>query len=171
MDKNDWTTNHNDVFCPSGFRKLKDIEYLGTIASMCLNSDYAAALFEGKVQLHMVGILTVFCVFMDPSLLLNTKKTVFIMIGKTTRQTGKVQCIPKWEELELLSQFKYLWVILDLNLTFTKCRKNVSNSFRFINLQNFKQIRPFLSVDAAKSYLHCMMPVSCSCLCHYTQAD
>ncbi|XP_061566182.1 WD repeat-containing protein 19 [Cololabis saira] len=37
-----------------GFRKLKDIEYLGTIASMCLNSDYAAALFEGKVQLHMI---------------------------------------------------------------------------------------------------------------------
>ncbi|XP_076021576.1 WD repeat-containing protein 19 [Genypterus blacodes] len=37
-----------------GFTKLKDIEYLGTIASMCLNSDYAAALFEGKVQLHMI---------------------------------------------------------------------------------------------------------------------
>uniref|UniRef100_A0A671TEN5 WD repeat domain 19 n=1 Tax=Sparus aurata TaxID=8175 RepID=A0A671TEN5_SPAAU len=33
---------------------LKDIEYLGTIASMCLNADYAAALFEGKVQLHMI---------------------------------------------------------------------------------------------------------------------
>ncbi|XP_019956067.1 WD repeat-containing protein 19 isoform X1 [Paralichthys olivaceus] len=37
-----------------GFKKLKDFEYLGTIASMCLNSDYAAALFEGKVQLHMI---------------------------------------------------------------------------------------------------------------------
>uniref|UniRef100_A0A3Q3W5I8 WD repeat domain 19 n=1 Tax=Mola mola TaxID=94237 RepID=A0A3Q3W5I8_MOLML len=37
-----------------GFNKLKDIEYLGTIACMCLNADYAAALFEGKVQLHMI---------------------------------------------------------------------------------------------------------------------
>lgn len=37
-----------------GFQKLKDIEYLGTIASMCLNADYAAALFEGKVQLHVI---------------------------------------------------------------------------------------------------------------------
>uniref|UniRef100_A0A3B5B1S0 WD repeat-containing protein 19 n=1 Tax=Stegastes partitus TaxID=144197 RepID=A0A3B5B1S0_9TELE len=37
-----------------GFKKLKDIEYLGTIASMCLNADYAAALFEGKVQLHII---------------------------------------------------------------------------------------------------------------------
>ncbi|CAL1601444.1 unnamed protein product [Knipowitschia caucasica] len=32
----------------------KDVEYLGTIASMCLNGEYAAALFEGKVQLHMI---------------------------------------------------------------------------------------------------------------------
>ncbi|KAK2918993.1 WD repeat-containing protein 19 [Channa argus] len=37
-----------------GFIKLKEVEYLGTIASMCLNSDYAAALFEGKVQLQMI---------------------------------------------------------------------------------------------------------------------
>ncbi|XP_062264138.1 WD repeat-containing protein 19-like [Platichthys flesus] len=37
-----------------GFKKLKHFEYSGTIASMCLNSNYAAALFEGKVQLHMI---------------------------------------------------------------------------------------------------------------------
>ncbi|OXB83779.1 UNVERIFIED_CONTAM: hypothetical protein H355_002991, partial [Colinus virginianus] len=38
----------------SNVKKLKDAEYLGTVASMHLNSDYAAALFEGKVQLHMI---------------------------------------------------------------------------------------------------------------------
>ncbi|XP_053281437.1 WD repeat-containing protein 19-like [Pleuronectes platessa] len=37
-----------------GFKKLKDFKCLGTIASMCLNSNYAAALFEGKVQLHLI---------------------------------------------------------------------------------------------------------------------
>uniref|UniRef100_A0A1A7WGZ7 WD repeat-containing protein 19 n=1 Tax=Iconisemion striatum TaxID=60296 RepID=A0A1A7WGZ7_9TELE len=37
-----------------GVKKIKDVEYLGTIASMRLNADYAAALFEGKVQLHMI---------------------------------------------------------------------------------------------------------------------
>ncbi|XP_071315895.1 WD repeat-containing protein 19-like isoform X2 [Trachinotus anak] len=37
-----------------GFHKLKDVEYLGTIVSMCLNSDCAAALCGGKVQLHMI---------------------------------------------------------------------------------------------------------------------
>ncbi|NWR15309.1 WDR19 protein, partial [Emberiza fucata] len=35
-------------------KKLKDVEYLGTVTSMHLNSDYAAALFEGKVQLHVI---------------------------------------------------------------------------------------------------------------------
>ncbi|XP_038608395.1 WD repeat-containing protein 19-like [Tachyglossus aculeatus] len=35
-------------------KKLKDVEYLGTVVSMCLNSNYAAVLFEGKVQLHMI---------------------------------------------------------------------------------------------------------------------
>nr|XP_012609357.1 WD repeat-containing protein 19 isoform X3 [Microcebus murinus] len=35
-------------------KKLKDTEYLGTVASICLHSDYAAALFEGKVQLHLI---------------------------------------------------------------------------------------------------------------------
>ncbi|XP_018591517.1 WD repeat-containing protein 19 [Scleropages formosus] len=38
----------------NGVEKLKDTEYLGTVACMCLNSDYAAALFEGKLQLHMI---------------------------------------------------------------------------------------------------------------------
>ncbi|XP_041121208.1 WD repeat-containing protein 19 [Polyodon spathula] len=38
----------------NGVEKLKDMEYLGTVASMHINSDYAAALFEGKVQLHMI---------------------------------------------------------------------------------------------------------------------
>ena len=34
--------------------------------------------------------------------------------------------------------------------------KKVSNTIKF-NLQHFKQIRPFLTVNAAKSYLHCMI--------------
>ncbi|XP_030643578.1 WD repeat-containing protein 19 [Chanos chanos] len=38
----------------NGVEHLKDTEYLGTVASLCLNCDYAAALFEGKVQLHMI---------------------------------------------------------------------------------------------------------------------
>jgi hypothetical protein len=35
------------------------MEYLGTVASICLHAEYAAALFEGKVQLHLVCIADV----------------------------------------------------------------------------------------------------------------
>ncbi|XP_037103187.1 WD repeat-containing protein 19 [Syngnathus acus] len=38
----------------SAFTKLKEIEYFGTVANMCLNAKYAAALFDSKVQLHMI---------------------------------------------------------------------------------------------------------------------
>ena len=34
--------------------RLRDREYLGTVNHICLNSDYAAVSFEGKVQLHMI---------------------------------------------------------------------------------------------------------------------
>ena len=60
------------------------------------------------------------------------------------------------EELELVSEFKYLRVILDSTLTFKKHVKKVTNTIKF-NLQHFKQIRPFLTVGAARSYLHCMI--------------
>lgn len=45
------------VLIAAAVKKLKDVEYLGTVASVCLHSDYAAALFEGKVQLHLVSII------------------------------------------------------------------------------------------------------------------
>ncbi|XP_023685243.1 WD repeat-containing protein 19 isoform X1 [Paramormyrops kingsleyae] len=38
----------------NGVDRLRDTEYLGTVACMCVNADYAAALFEGKVQLHTI---------------------------------------------------------------------------------------------------------------------
>ncbi|KAJ8298131.1 hypothetical protein KUTeg_024662 [Tegillarca granosa] len=42
------------VLGDTGLEKLKDREYLGTVQSLCLNADYAAVRFEGKVQLHMI---------------------------------------------------------------------------------------------------------------------
>lgn len=34
---------------------MKDREYLGTVNAIYLNADYAAVLFEGKVQLHLAS--------------------------------------------------------------------------------------------------------------------
>lgn len=37
-----------------GSEQLKDREYLGTVTAIHLNADYAAVMFEGKVQLHLI---------------------------------------------------------------------------------------------------------------------
>lgn len=34
---------------------LKDKEYLGTVKKMCLNADYAAVMFDNRIQLHLVS--------------------------------------------------------------------------------------------------------------------
>ena len=33
----------------------KDKEYLGTVKKMCLNADYAAVMFDNRIQLHLVS--------------------------------------------------------------------------------------------------------------------
>ncbi|XP_076446829.1 WD repeat-containing protein 19-like isoform X2 [Babylonia areolata] len=43
------------VLGDNGPEMLKETrEYLGTVRSMCLNADYAAVSFDGKIQLHMI---------------------------------------------------------------------------------------------------------------------
>lgn len=43
------------MYINAGLEQLKDREYLGTVHSIKLNADYAAAHFEDKLQLHMVS--------------------------------------------------------------------------------------------------------------------
>ncbi|CAL1537974.1 unnamed protein product [Lymnaea stagnalis] len=43
------------LFGEAGLSLMKESkEYLGTVQSLCLNADYAAVSFEGKVQLHII---------------------------------------------------------------------------------------------------------------------
>ncbi|XP_060772640.1 WD repeat-containing protein 19 isoform X2 [Neoarius graeffei] len=89
-----------------GVERLKDTEYLGTVASLCLNCDYAAALFEGKVQLHMIegedqeDRQTK--LFPDPDqkyrILSHALSTEFLFYGT---DTGLIQCfyIEDWQSV------------------------------------------------------------------------
>ena len=92
----------------------------------------------------------------DSCLLLNAKKTVCMAFSKRPVVLESSNVFLGGEELELVPEFKYLGVMLDPTLTFKKHVKKVSNTIKF-NLQNFKQIRPFLTLSAAKSYLQCMI--------------
>ncbi len=42
------------IYSDQGPSSFKDREYLGTIEQLYLNQDYAAVLFESKVQIHLV---------------------------------------------------------------------------------------------------------------------
>ena len=41
-------------FSDGALERLRDREYLGTVNHICLNTDYAAVSFEGKIQLHLI---------------------------------------------------------------------------------------------------------------------
>lgn len=92
----------------------------------------------------------------NQGLVLNTAKTVCMYLSKTSVELPRSNVYIGSDELELVSHFKYLGVILDSQLSFKKHIKKVTNVVKF-NLQNFRQIRPYMSNDAAKTYLHCMI--------------
>ena len=60
------------------------------------------------------------------------------------------------ERLEVVEYFKYLGVIFDSNLNFKQHVKKVKNTIKF-NLSNFQHIRPFLTMETAKTYMHAMI--------------
>lgn len=89
-------------------------------------------------------------------LLLNTKKTVCMMFSKRKQTITHSNVFFNGVELELVTDFKYLGVILDPTLTFKNQVKKVVNSVKF-NLLNFKHIRNSMSVNAARTFLHAMI--------------
>ena len=77
----------------------------------------------------------------------NSKKTVCI---NKQLKTG-LSC--SLMELVLVTHFTYLGVFQQ---HIQKHIKTITNTIK-VNMQNVKQIRPFISTEAAKSYLHCLI--------------
>ncbi len=92
----------------------------------------------------------------NAGLLLNTRKTVCMLFSKRPTNINRSNVFLDGEELELVSHFTYLGVTLDSDLSFRKHIKRVRNIVNF-NLLNFKQIRPFLTFDTARTYLFCLI--------------
>jgi hypothetical protein len=59
---------HNDyrqfIFFLNSVEPQKDKEYLGTVKKMCLNADYAAVMFDNRVQLHLVSWICICATFL-----------------------------------------------------------------------------------------------------------
>ncbi len=73
----------------------------------------------------------------------------------------------------VVSDFKYLGIILDSNLTFKKHVKKVANTIRY-NLANFRHIRPYLTTEAAKLFMDAMIFMDANisyCFTSWSQAN
>ena len=141
--------------------------YINDLPDVCpklniqMYADDAVIFIHGKNQEIIASSLTntlnlVQQWLKDNCLMLNAKKTVCMFFAKQKTSMSRSNVFLEGKELELVTQFKYLGVILDPTLSFKKHTKKVSTTVNFC-LQNFKHIRPFLSTDAAKIYLHSMI--------------
>jgi len=74
------------------------------------------------------------------------------------------------EKIKVVSEFKYLGIILDSKLTFKSQIKQVCNRVKF-NIANFCFIQSHLSTEAAKMFMYSMvLPHITYCLTTWSQA-
>ncbi len=79
-----------------------------------------------------------------------------MFFSKTMVQPADVEILIKGERTDIVTEFKYLGVILDPNINFKKHVKKMVKTIKY-NLANFKHIRSCLSLDAAKTFMHAMI--------------
>ena len=101
---------------------------------------------------------------------LNTKKTVCMLFTKRSSDSPTPDVYVAGEKITVVSDFKYLGVTIDSNLTFKKQIKTVTNVIKF-NLSNFRHIRNCLTTNAATLYFNAMIMSHLSyCLTSWAQA-
>ncbi len=87
---------------------------------------------------------------------LNISKTVCMFITKTKNLSVVPDVFVSGERLQVVSEYKYLGVLIDSKLSFKAQVKKVCNRVRF-SLSNFRFICDYMSSDAALIYMHSMI--------------
>ncbi len=88
---------------------------------------------------------------------LNTSKTVAMFFTKyNTNFSVEPDVFVSGERLQIVSEYKYLGVLIDSKLSFKSHVKRVCNRIKF-NLNNFRYIRHQMSTQAAKMYTYSMI--------------
>ena len=106
----------------------------------------------------------------DSCLHLNVKKTICMFFKKRAcKVSPEPDVYVAGKRLQVVSDFKYLGIFIDSNLSFKKQVKHVTNVF---NLVNFRYIRNGLTMQAAKLYFNAMIiPHLTYCLTSWAQAS
>ena len=116
---------------------------------------------HGKTRLEVAQKLTeamtsVSSWLADSCVHLNTSKTVCMYFSKRSNSTAHPDVTINGENIKIVDNFKYLGIILDSHLTFKKQVNKVVKTVKF-GLSNFRIIRPYISLQAAKLYMHAMI--------------
>jgi len=87
---------------------------------------------------------------------LNISKTVCMFFTKRNSDSVEPDVFVSAERLTVVSEYKYLGVLFDSNLSFKSQVKKVCNRVKF-NLSNFRFSRNYMSTEAAKTFMHSMV--------------
>ena len=90
------------------------------------------------------------------SLHFNTNKTVCMFFSKKSSNAQPPDVFIEGEKLTTLSDFKYLGIILDSDLTVIKHVKKVANTITF-NFANFRHVRPYLTRGSLDLFSHLVL--------------
>lgn len=90
---------------------------------------------------------------------------------KTHNSTPNPDILIAGEKVQIVTEFKYLGIIIDSQLNFKSHATKTVNIIKF-NLSNFRYIRNNMSTQAAKMFMHSMIFSHITyCLTSWSQAD
>lgn len=102
---------------------------------------------------------------------LNISKTVCMFLSKSKSRCVEPDIVVAGERIQVVSEFKYLGVYIDNNLTFKSHIKKVCNHIKY-NLANFRYVRSCMSKRAAMMFMHSMILSHITyCLTTWSQAS
>lgn len=102
---------------------------------------------------------------------LNLSKTVCMFFSKSKSCCAEPDVAIDGQRLQVSSDFKYLGVYIDSNLTFRSHIKKLCNNIKF-NLPNFRYARSCMSIKAANMFMHSMIFSHITyCLTTWSQAS
>lgn len=139
---------------------INDLPLVCSSVSIQMYADDTVLYVHGKNKQQAANILTEVLVHVsdwlsNSYLHLNISKTVCMYFSQKPTVIPHPDVFVKGEKLKVVSDFKYLGIILDSQLTFQKHAKKVAKIIQF-NLANFRHIRPCLTIEAAKLFMHSM---------------
>ncbi len=92
------------------------------------------------------------------------KSLLSSVLSKESAEGDRPSVAVNGESLDVVEEFKYLGVVFDTNLSFKAHVKKIKNIIK-LNLSNFYHIRPFLTSETAKVYMHAMIFSHINCCC------